>query len=103
MNTGILLYGKYKAEADQTYQYILVSIENIKPESKRVSMYRKLFGFRVGKKGYPGLVESYNGKKINKGTFILPIEHFSKIKSYLQKNKVSGKYFDFWSDTDMLS
>tara|TARA_Y100000310_G_scaffold280286_1_gene299905 strand:- start:6323 stop:6946 length:624 start_codon:yes stop_codon:yes gene_type:complete len=102
MNTGILLYGKFKAEADNVNQYILISIENIKPESRRVSIHRKLFGFTTRNKFYKGLVKEYNGKKINKGTFIVPTQHFQKIKSYLQKNKISGKYIDFWTDTDIL-
>ena len=40
MNTGFLLYGKYKAEAEKVNHYTLISFENIKPDKKRVGIYR---------------------------------------------------------------
>ncbi|MDP7115529.1 MAG: nucleotidyltransferase domain-containing protein [Candidatus Woesearchaeota archaeon] len=103
MNTGILLYGKFMDNANRVHHYVLISVENIKPEAKRVALYRKLFGFTTGKKTYPGLIQKYKGKKINKGTFMISIAHFQKIKSYLQKYQITAKYFDFWSDTDILA
>ena len=36
MNTGIILYGKYKAKPDKTNQYTLFSFENIKPNKKNI-------------------------------------------------------------------
>ncbi|MBU0907047.1 MAG: nucleotidyltransferase domain-containing protein, partial [Nanoarchaeota archaeon] len=53
LNTGIILYGKYKAQAEKVNHYTLFSFENIKPHSKRISVFRKLFGFTQNKKNYP--------------------------------------------------
>jgi len=74
MNTGIVLYGKYTAENKEAKHYVLFSFENIKPESKRVGLFRKLFGFNAGKKKYSGLAEKFNMRRIGKGTILVPIE-----------------------------
>ena len=52
MNTGILLYGKYKSGIEKTNQYTLLSFENIKPDAKRISIFRKIFGFKIENKIY---------------------------------------------------
>ena len=99
INTGIILYGKYKAEAEKINQYVLFSFENIKPDKKRVLIYRKLFGFKQGNKKYSGLVEKIKAVKVGKGSILVPIEHVNEFKSYLQKMKVSFKLYDLWSDS----
>lgn len=99
LNTGIILYGKYKAEVDKINQYVMLSFENVKPDKKRVSVYRRLFGFRVGKQEYSGAVKKVGGKRIGKGIIIIPIEHLIEIKNYLEKMKVSFNIYDIWSDT----
>jgi len=98
MNTGIMLYGKYKAEADKINHYVLFSFENIKPNKKRVLIFRKLFGFKVGKKSYPGLIEKMNTIRVGKGVLLVPIEYANELKKYFQNKKVKVKLFDLWSD-----
>lgn len=98
MNTGIVLYGKYKSEAEKIFQYVLFSFENIKPEKNRVAVYRKLFGFGAGKSKYPGLVEKLEGLRIGKGVFAIPVENIDKLKDYLKQKKISAKVYDIWSD-----
>ncbi len=101
MNTGIILYGKYKAEAEKVNHYTLFSFENIKPDKKRVAVHRKLFGFTLNKKNYPGLIEKLNAIKINKGTILVPIEHVAQLKECFQERKITPKLYDFWSDTKL--
>lgn len=98
MNTGYILYGKYKAEADKIHHYTLFSFENIKPDKKRVAIFRKLFGFSFGKKNFPGIVEKFGGIRIGKGSVLIPIEHVNELKKYLQEKKVSFRLYDLWSD-----
>ncbi len=97
--TGIVIYGKYKAESDKIHYYTLISFENIKPDKKRVLIFRKLFGFKIGKKNYPGLIEKIKGVKIGKGAILVPIEHSNEIKKYFKEKKLTIKVYDFWSDT----
>ena len=98
MNTGYILYGKYKAEAEKVYHYSLFSFENIKPDKKRVAIFRKLFGFKIGKKKFLGTVYEFNGKRISKGSVLIPIEHVNELRNYLQEKRASFKIYDFWSD-----
>ncbi len=101
LNTGIILYGKYKAESDKINQYTLFSFENIVPNKKRISIFRKLFGFKVGKKEYPGLVEKINAIKVGKGSLLVPIEHTNELKKYFHSKKVAVKLYDLWSDSKL--
>ena len=39
MNTGIILYGKYKANAEKINHYVLFSFENIHPNKKRILIF----------------------------------------------------------------
>ena len=98
ISTGIILYGKYKEEAEKINQYVLVSFENIKPDKKRVAVFRKLFGFKTGNKKYFGLADKIGAVKIGKGCFLVPIEHFNEIKKFFQDKKIAVKLFDLWSD-----
>lgn len=96
MNTGVILYGKYTSESEQAKHYVLFSFENIKPESKRVGFFRKIFGFKAGKKRYSGLAEKFNMRRLGKGTILVPIEHVNEIKKYFLMNKIQVKLYDVW-------
>ncbi|MBS3071954.1 nucleotidyltransferase domain-containing protein [Candidatus Pacearchaeota archaeon] len=99
VNTGVILYGKYKAEVEKIHQYVLISFENIKPEKKRVSTFRKLFGFKIGNKSYAGMTEEINGKRIGKGSLMVPIEKANIIIKYLKEKKVAFVIYDIWTDS----
>ena len=99
-NTGITLYGKYKTDVEKTKQYVLFSFENIKPDKKRIAVFRKLFGFKLNKKTYPGITKKLNALRINKGTLLVPLEHSNELKQFLQRNKVTVRLFDLFSDED---
>ena len=100
-NTGIVLYGRYATGAEKTHQYLLLSFENVAPESKRIVMHRKLFGFTQGKKQYAGLVSKTRALKIGKGALLVPTAHAKEIVDYLYLKKVSLKLYDVWSDTEL--
>jgi len=98
INTGIILYGKYKAEAEKINQYVLFSFENIKPNKKRIAIFRKLFGFKTGKKEYSGMSRKIKAIKVGKGSLLVPIGHVSELKKYFQEKKVKVRLYDLWSD-----
>jgi predicted nucleotidyltransferase len=72
---GIILYGKYRPVDMEGTPALLLSWENVKPESKRVMLNRKLFGYVKNKKTYPGFVSCYNARRIAKGALLVPLEH----------------------------
>ena len=98
MNTGIILYGKYKAEAENIKQCVLFSFENIRPDKKRIVVFRKLYGFNVGKKRYDGLVDRTGAIKVGKGGLLVPVERANELKQYFQEKKITVKLYDVWMD-----
>ena len=99
MNNGIVLFGKYKGEAERINHYTLFSFENIKPDKKRIAVFRKLFGFKRGKKEYPGFIKKIKGVKMGKGCLIVPIEKVNELKAFFISKKVTVKLYDLWSDS----
>ena len=98
MNTGIIIYGKYKEKAEKVNQYALFSFENIKPDKRRVLVFRKLFGFNMKGKKYWGLAEKVRAIRIGKGSILVPIEHAQKVIDFFRNEKVKVKVYDLWSD-----
>jgi predicted nucleotidyltransferase len=81
---GIILYGKYRPQDIEGTPSMLLSWENVKPESKRVMLNRKLFGYVKSGKNYPGLVSRYNARRIAKGALLVPLEHRSIFEKLFQ-------------------
>ncbi|MDO8460466.1 MAG: nucleotidyltransferase domain-containing protein [Nanoarchaeota archaeon] len=101
MNTGVTLYGKYHSDIEKSKQYVLFSFENIKPDKKRVSIFRKLYGFKMNKKDYPGLANKIKAKKIAKGALLVPIEHANDLKQFFHEKRIAPKIFDLWTDENI--
>src|SRR3989344_966233 len=94
LTDGIILYGRFTGESDKLQQYTLFSFENIKPDKKRVSIFRGLFGFKAGKKEYLGLVEKIGGIRIGKGSVLVSALKSNELKKYLHEKKVNVKIYD---------
>ena len=92
ISTGISLYSKFKILPEK-YQYgVLIYFENIKPESKRVLVSKKMYGYKHQGKQYPGLLEKYGGTKLNKGTIMVSLEHKNIFLSLLRTFKIQVKF-----------
>jgi predicted nucleotidyltransferase len=72
ISDGIVLYGKFEEMPEKAVHKTLLSWENIKPESKRVMLSKRLFGYKKGKKSYEGLIQKYDGERIGKGLIAVP-------------------------------
>jgi predicted nucleotidyltransferase len=72
ISNGIVLYGKFEEMPKKAVNRTLLYWENVKPESKRVLLSKRLFGYKKGRKAYEGLVQKYDGKKISKGLISVP-------------------------------
>lgn len=91
ISTGISLYSKFKAQPEKYEYKAIIYFENVKPESRRVFVYKKLYGYTSNKKRYLGLLDKYGGTKLNKGTIIIPLEHKNLFISVLRKLKIPFK------------
>lgn len=88
---GIVLYGKFKPDVKEGIHLAFFIWENIKPNAHRVSLNKKLFGHRQGKKFYNGLLQEYGGERIGKGCIAAPLENANIFQQLFRKYNVSVK------------
>jgi len=93
---GLALYGKYKSLPANQKHNVIFSYGPINNEKKRVNIYRKLFGYKSGKKQYAGLVSKFNGKKIGPNVFIVPVEDSKRIRDFFEKMRVTLQLIEAW-------
>ena len=93
---GLSLYGKYQSSPSGLKHHVIFSYNPVKVEKKRVSVYRNLFGYRLGKKQYAGLVSKFNGKKLGSNVFMVPVDDSKKVRDFFEKMKVDPKIIEVW-------
>lgn len=71
----LVLYGTYQRKPKEGKAKVLISWEVIKPDSKRVLLNKRLFGYTHSGKPYPGLLQKYRGEKLGKGCIYIPAEY----------------------------
>lgn len=74
ISNGITVYKKFQDQPENAKQLTLFSWENLRPESKRVLLSKRLFGYTKSSKFYEGLIQKYNGEKLGKGIIAVPTE-----------------------------
>ncbi|MBI2135571.1 nucleotidyltransferase domain-containing protein [Candidatus Woesearchaeota archaeon] len=89
ISNGITLYGKFKDTPNGAEHKTLFSWRQIKPESKRISLSKKLFGRKEKKKFYEGLLQKYAGRKISTGSILVPDEHANIFISMFKSMKIA--------------
>ncbi len=91
ISNGILLYGKFEETPIKAIHKTLLYWENVKPESKRVLLSKRLFGYTKGKKSYGGLIQKYEGERVGKGTIAVPSESLKIFLELFKDMKVTVK------------
>lgn len=91
ISNGILLYGKYESMPGNAVHKAIFSWEKIKPESKRVLLFKRLFGYKAEKKEYKGLIDRYDGDKLAKGSIIVPAKYSTIFLKLFKKMKITVK------------
>ena len=91
ISNGILLYGKYESMPGNAVHKTVFSWENIKPESKRVLFFKRLFGYKAGKKEYKGLLDEYSGEKLSKGSIMVPTKSSTAFMKLFKEMKLTVK------------
>ena len=91
ISNGILLYGKYESTPRDAVHKTIFSWEKIKPESKRVLLFKRLFGYKAEKKEYAGLLNKYSGEKLSKGSIIVPAKYSAVFMKLFREMKVTIK------------
>ena len=77
-------------------ELISYTLENASPHQK-IALHRSLYGYEDisnhGTHQYQrkGIIETINGKKLNRGVFIIPRQHKKLVLNILRKNKAKVK------------
>ncbi len=93
---GIVLFGKHMSQGIRGKKHVLISWNSI--EKNRGAILNKLYGVKINKKYYPGLIEKYGGEKIGKSSMLIPIENRDAILDFLKAHKVSAKILEVWRE-----
>ncbi len=96
ISDGIVLLGKYKSEPEKLRHYTLFSYTNVKDAKKRVSLHRKLFGYKVGSKHYDGIVSKSDGIRHGSGSFSVPIEKYKDVSIVFKEMKITPRTIEIW-------
>lgn len=91
ISNGITLYGKFEEIPKKGAHKTIFSWENIKPESNRVLLSKRLFGYRKGKKSYEGLIQKYSGERIGKGIIAVPLANANIFLKLFREMKIPVK------------
>lgn len=91
ISNGIVLYGKFEEIPEKGLHKTLLFWENIKPESKRVLLSKRLFGYKKEKKQYEGLVKKYNAERLGKGMILVLSESANIFLKLFRKMKIKVK------------
>lgn len=83
LGNSIILYQAYSPVLEKGENKTILSWGNIKPDSKRVMLNKKIFGYNYYGKRYKGLIEDYNGIKIGSNVILVSTAYLNIfIKSF---------------------
>jgi len=91
ISNGITLYGKFDETPKDGIHKTIFSWENIKPESDRVLLSKRLFGYKKDKKSYKGLVQKLKGERIGKGIIAVPSTNANMFLKLFRDMKIPVK------------
>lgn len=91
LGNAVILYQKYAPKIDGGKSKAILSWGNIKPDSKRVMLNRKIFGYNYYGKFYKGIIERYNGKKLGANVVMIDIEGLNSIVKIFKNFKTAAK------------
>ncbi len=91
ISNGVILYGKFESMPKNSIHKTIFSWENIKPESKRVLLFKRLFGYKAESKEYPGLMDKYYGEKLSKGSIMVDTKNSNLFMKIFKEMKITVK------------
>lgn len=91
LGSSVVLYEKYSPKLKEGRNRIILSWGNIKPNSKRVMMNKKLSGYNYYGKRYSGLLEKYNGSKLGANVIIVNAEDIKLFLDVFRSFKAAVK------------
>ncbi len=91
---GIVLYGKYTAKPPKIKAYTILSWEN--PAKSKSALLNKIYGYKIRGKKYAGLLEKKLGKKLGRGTIMVPAGSKDAFIDVFEKYKANYSRYEVW-------
>jgi len=91
LGNSIILYQKYLPKLEDGENITIFAWKNIKPNSKRVLLSKKIFGYNYYGKFYNGMLQKYNGKLLGSGVISIPTEHANLFIKLFRTFKINVK------------
>lgn len=87
---GITLWERFQAKpSGELKRYVIFSwVSKGASMSERVNLCRRMYGYKVSKTHYPGLLQSIEGRRLSDGVVMVPAEHSNKVRSMLRELKM---------------
>jgi|SRR3989338_266679 len=91
---GIVLYGKYSKEPPGLKSYSILCWET--PGKAKGALLNKFYGYKSGKKRYPGMLKKFSGSKLGGNTILVPVRNRDFFIETLEKYKLNYSRYDVW-------
>lgn len=91
LGNAITLYKKYNPILEKGKNKAILCWDSVKPESKRVMLNKKIYGYTHYTKKYAGLLESFKGDKIGANALLIDIENIQPFIKAFKDLKVALK------------
>lgn len=91
LGSSIVLYQKYSPKLEEGKNKIILSWGNIKPNSKRVMLNKKIFGYNYYGKKYLGLLEKHGGIKLGSNVIMIDSENIKLFLEAFHNFKIAVK------------
>jgi hypothetical protein len=96
-STGIVLYAKYESKPKKGLNhFIIIFWESGK--KGRGAFLNKMYGYRVKRKRYRGLIEKCGGTKIGKSAVMVPARHKEKFFGALEEYSINYRIIEVFKD-----
>ena len=91
LTKALVLYAPFVKKPKEGERRLLISWDVIKPDSKRVLLNKRLFGYTHTGKFYPGLLQRHKGEKLGKGIISVSISSSQIFIDLFNEMKISMK------------
>lgn len=91
---GIVLYGKHTSKPPKLKAYTIISWEGL--GKAKGALLNKFYGYRAGNKTYPGLLVKKGGKKLGRGTIMVPATSKDAFIFVLKKYGINYSQYEVW-------
>jgi len=91
LGNALVLYQNYAPRLENGKNKVILSWGNIKPNSRRVMLNKKIFGYNYYGKRYKGALEKYEGRKIGSNVIIINTEFLNLFLKIFHGFKIAVK------------